>query len=78
MCLRRIREAFHQWMSFQGSLHDAALDSRAAAMNQPHLAKSRLMRGSDVLLDHRLDVARAEWVQVERAFNRDVMDHWRS
>ena len=60
-------------MPLEGGLDDAALHAGAAAVNQPHLAQAGLVRGLDVLLDDRPDVARMEGVEVERAFYGDVV-----
>ena len=62
-------------MPLERLLHDAALNALAAAVNQPHLAQSRLVRGVHVLLDDRLDVARREGVEIEGRLDRDVVSH---
>jgi hypothetical protein len=59
-------------MALERLLDDAALDACAAAVNQPHFAKSGFMRRSDVLDDDRPHVARREGVKIERVFDRDL------
>jgi hypothetical protein len=49
-----------------------ALDTAAAAMDQPHFAKAGLGCGVDVLADHGRDVAWGKRVEVDLAFNRDT------
>src|SRR6185369_11315562 len=51
-------------------LHDAALDSLAAAVNEAHFAQSTLPSRVDVLLDDRLDVAWRERVKIKAVFDR--------
>ena len=49
-----------------------ALHARAAAVDQSHLAKARRVRGDDVLLHDRRDVARGECVEIEGVFDGKV------
>ena len=54
-------------------LHDASLDAFTASVNQPHFAQAGFMRGTDVLLDNRRNVARRERVEIERLFDWDLL-----
>ena len=67
MRFRRVVEALDERVPLERGLDDAALDAVAAAVNQSDLAQAGLVRGGDVLLDDRLDVARVEGVEVERS-----------
>ena len=55
-------------MPFQGLLHDAALDSSPAAMDEPHLTQAGSVSLVDVLFDDGRDVAGCEGVEVEVSF----------
>ena len=70
-----IPELDDQRMPFERLLHDAALNSFAAAVDQTHLAQAGLVRRVDVVLDHRLDVAWQEGVQIEVRFDGNVVRH---
>jgi hypothetical protein len=70
-----IPEFGDEWMPLERLLNDAPLNAFAAAMNQPHFTKSRLVRRCDVLLDDRGDVAWRERVQVQVVFDRDAVGH---
>src|SRR6266566_1372469 len=72
MRLRRIPEFGDERMSFERLLHDAALNTAAAPVNQADLAETLLPRGVHVLLDDGLDVARLEGVEVEAGLNRNA------
>src|SRR5688572_5254699 len=48
-----------------------ALETRASPVDQAHLPEAHLVRGEQVLLDHRGNVARLESVQIDRVFDRD-------
>ena len=56
-------------------LHDAALHAAAAAVDESNLPQARGMRRVHVLFDNGLDVTGCEGVQIQRAFDRDVMSH---
>jgi len=56
-------------MVFERLLDDPALHALAASVNQPHLAEAGFVCGSDVLDDHRRDIARREGMEVERIFD---------
>jgi hypothetical protein len=73
--LRRIPEFGNQRMPLERPLNDAALHARAAAMDQPHFAKSGGVSGGDVFVNDGRDIARREGVQIERGFDRNVMGH---
>lgn len=75
MRLARIPELGHQRMLLERVLDDAALDALAAAVNQPDLAQAGGIRGPDVLVDHRSDVARMERMEVESVFDRNRVRH---
>ena len=75
MRFRGVPELAHQRMALERLLHDAALDSLAAAVNLPDFVQSRRMRRIDVLLDHRCDVARGKGVKVEMIFDGDAVRH---
>ena len=60
-------------MPLEGLLHHAALNALAAAMNQPDLTQSGLVRRVDVFLHHRRDVARRKRVEVEVIFDGDAV-----
>ena len=70
MRLWRIVEGFYQWMPFERGLDDSALHAPATAVDQSHLAKSRLMRGLDVFFNDRFDVLRRERVEIDRILDR--------
>jgi hypothetical protein len=54
-------------------LDDASLNALAASVNQPHFAQAGFMRGTDVLLDDRCDVARRERMEIDRVFDGDLL-----
>ena len=63
-------------------MDDRALDADAAAVDQADLAETACVSRSQILLDHRRDVAWRERVQVKRVLdgkpNRLVLDSARS
>src|SRR3954471_23272463 len=73
MGARRVVERTHQRVAFERGLDDAALHAGAAAVNQANLAQPGTMRGADVLVDDRTDVARVEGVEVERVFDWNLV-----
>jgi hypothetical protein len=75
MALRGIPELDDERVILERLLDDAALDAFAAPVNQPYLAQPGLMRGAHVLLDHGLDVARGEGMEIESVFDRYVPGH---
>ena len=72
MCLRRIPELLDERMVLERLLDDPALNTFAASVNQPHLAKAGFMRGADVLDDDRRNIARRERVKIDPVFDGDL------
>jgi len=58
-------------MPFECGLDDAALDALAASVDQPDFPEARVVRGENVFLDNRWNVARRERVQIDVVFGRD-------
>jgi hypothetical protein len=75
MGLGGIPEFLDERVTFERVLHDSALDTRAATVDQSHLTQSIVVRRVDVLLDHRAHIARRKGVKVEGAFDGDAMRH---
>ena len=71
--LRRVPELDDQRMLLERLLNDAALNALAASVDQPHFAEPGFVRGIDVLFDDGCDVARRERVEIERVFDRDLV-----
>jgi hypothetical protein len=69
MGISGVPELLDEGVPFQRLLNDAALNALAAPVNEPHLAKPRLVGGIHILFDNRLDIAGSERVQVEGAFD---------
>jgi len=67
-----VEEAVYQRMPFERLLHDAALNTFPASMNQTHLSKAECVRFVDVFLDDRRYIARFEGVQIELSLDRDA------
>ena len=59
-----IREALDQRMPVEDLLHDAALNSSAAAVDEPHLRIPGRMRLIDVFFNERRNVPGEEGVEV--------------
>jgi len=59
-------------MPVERRLHDAALDSAATAMNQPHFGQAGRCRGVHVFGHERRNVGGGERVEVELAFDRNA------
>src|SRR5688572_23573704 len=72
---RGIPEFNDQRMPFQRLLHDAALHALAASVDQSHLAEAGFLRGVDVLLDDRRNIAGRESVEVDVRFDRYPVWH---
>ena len=70
-----IPEFGDEWMPLERLLNDPSLNALAAAVNQPDLMQSRLVRRVDVLLDDRGHVAWCERMQVEVVFDGDAVGH---
>jgi len=47
---RRVRKRLDHWMIAQGLVHPGPLDPNPSAVNQAHLPKPCLVRGTDVLV----------------------------
>jgi alpha-1,2-mannosyltransferase len=64
-------------VTFERRLHDAALNSTAAPVDQAHFMESRRRRGFDVLFDDRADVRRRKGVEIDLVFDWDsiVVSH---
>jgi hypothetical protein len=52
-------------MAFERGLNDAALNAFATTVNQPHFPEPGVVRGAQIFLDHRWNVARRERVQID-------------
>ena len=67
-------------MPAQQPLHRGSLHAPTAAMNQPHLAESRLVRRMQIVVHDVHDVPRRKAVKVYRLFDGDlyglVVFHW--
>lgn len=59
-------------MLAQQPLHGGALHALAPAMDETHLAKSRLVRGTQIGVDHVDDIPRRKAVKIDRVFDGDV------
>ena len=64
-------------VAFESVLNDAALYAAAAAMNQTNFTEASFPCRVHVFLDHRLDVARLEGMEVQRILDRDAVRHGR-
>ena len=62
-------------MTLECLLDHPALDAFPPPVNQTYLAESGFMCSPDVFLDHRCDVARFEGVEVDGAFDRNMVGH---
>lgn len=70
---RVVPEFDHQRMPIERGLDDAALDPASAAMNDPDAIESCGCCGSDVLVHDGRDVARREGMQVDLAFDGNLV-----
>jgi hypothetical protein len=61
-------------MPLERRLYDAALYARPAAVNEAYFPQTRRVRGADVLIHHRRDVARMKGMEIEDVFDGDAMD----
>ena len=64
MSLGSIPELDDEGMAIECLLHDAALHSLAASVNEAHFTEAGFVRGRDVLGDDRRNVAWGERVKV--------------
>jgi hypothetical protein len=62
-------------MPLEGLLNDPALNTLPATVNEANFAEASVVRGVDVLLDHRPGITRCEGVQVEGLFDWNAMSH---
>jgi len=72
MRVRVVPELDHERMALEEGLHDAALHSSAASVNQADFRQTRLLRRVQVLVDEGWDIGRRERVQVELAGDGNV------
>ena len=70
-----IPELLDERVALERLLDDAALDTLAASVDEPYLAEARRVRGGDVLVHDRCDVAGIEGVKIEGAFDGDPVGH---
>jgi len=61
-------------MSIERLLHDATLDTDAAAMDQANQAQPRGVRRSHILVNHGRDIARLKRMQVDRVLDGNLFD----
>ena len=73
--LRRVPELLHEGMPVERLLHDAPLDSTAAAMNEAYLPEPALPRSLDVFVDQRRHIPREKSVEIERSLDWDLVIH---
>ena len=66
-----IKKLRYEGMPFEGLLDDAALDARAPAMDEPHVAQAGGVCFIQILFDDGRDVARREGVKIEDTFDGD-------
>lgn len=67
---RFVPEFGDQRMAVERTLHHRSLHALAAPVNQPHLAESCLVCGTDIFLHNVHHITRREGVQVEEVFDR--------
>jgi len=65
-------------MTLERLLYDPALNALAPPVYQPYLAEAGRMCGGDVFLDHGLDVARRERVEVDGILYGKAMNQFKS
>ena len=75
MRLGSVPEFHDERVTFERLLHDAALHALATAVNEPYFPQARLVRGVQIFLDHRRDIARQEGVQIQRWLYGYSMGH---
>ena len=66
-----IPELRDQRVLLEHGLHDRALSAAAASVHQPELTQACVVRGADVLVHHRGNIARREGVKIELWFDGD-------
>ena len=62
-------------MALQCLLDHSALDAFPSPMNETYLAESGFVGSSDVFLDYGCDIARLEGVEIDGAFDRNMVGH---
>jgi hypothetical protein len=62
-------------MAFECLLHHSSLDAFSPPVDQTYLAESRFVCSPHVLLDHRCDIPGLERVEIDGAFDRNVVGH---
>ena len=62
-------------MALQRLLDHSALDTFPPPMNETYLLESRFVGSSDVFFDHGCDIARFEGVEIDGAFDRNMVGH---
>ena len=77
MRFSRIPERFHKWMAVECLLDHSALNAFPPPMNETYLSESRFVRCPDVFLYDRCDIAGLEGVEIDGAFDRNMMGHVR-
>lgn len=70
-----IPELGDQRMLLERGLNNGPLHAAAAAVHEAELRQARLVRGADVFLDHRRNVARRERVEIQLRLDGDVVNH---
>jgi ribosomal protein L15 len=55
---RRVKKFTDERVLIERFLHDAALDTSTAAVNQAHLSQAGRVRGAHVFVHHRADILR--------------------
>lgn len=72
MSVRSIPITVDRFVQAQQTLHGGALNALATAVDQADHLEAGLLRREQVLVDHRHDIARGEWMQVDRIFDGNV------
>ena len=62
-------------MAVECLLDHSALNALPPSMNETYFAESRFVRSPDVFLDDRCDIARLEGVEIDGAFDRNMVGH---
>lgn len=62
-------------MELKCLLDHSTLDAFSPSVNETNLAEPRGVCSADVLLNYRRDVARLERVEVDRAFDGNLVSH---
>ena len=75
MSFKSVPEFDDQGMSLQHLLDDAALNALAATVYDAYFTEARLVRGEDVLVDHRRDVTGRKGMQIELVVDGNAVGH---